>query len=80
VYHPVNQDDWQLLAHAMASDFTVAWQFLLNRTIGLRIKLHAQAGVIVLITIISSIFQQEKNQKSELWLQNFPKREIGGDH
>jgi hypothetical protein len=24
---PVNRDDRQLLAHAMASDFTVAWQF-----------------------------------------------------
>jgi hypothetical protein len=27
VHHPVNWDDRQLLAHAMASDFTVAWQF-----------------------------------------------------
>jgi hypothetical protein len=27
VHHPVNQDDRQLLAHAMASDFSVAWQF-----------------------------------------------------
>jgi hypothetical protein len=25
--HPVNRDDWHLLAHAMASDFIVAWQF-----------------------------------------------------
>jgi hypothetical protein len=25
--HPVNQDDRQLHAHVMASDFTVAWQF-----------------------------------------------------
>jgi hypothetical protein len=27
VHHPVNQDDWHLLAHAMASDFTVACQY-----------------------------------------------------
>jgi hypothetical protein len=42
--HLVNWDDWHLLAHAMASDFSVAWQCLSKRTIGfsLRIKLHAQ--------------------------------------
>jgi hypothetical protein len=28
VYHPLNQDGQHLLAHAMASDFTVAWQFI----------------------------------------------------
>jgi hypothetical protein len=33
VHHPVNQDDQHLLAHAMASDFTVAWQFFSKRTI-----------------------------------------------
>jgi hypothetical protein len=27
-HHPVNRDDWHLLAHAMTSDFSVAWQFL----------------------------------------------------
>jgi hypothetical protein len=27
VHHPVNLVDWHLLAHAMAFDFTVAWQF-----------------------------------------------------
>jgi hypothetical protein len=26
-HHPVNQDDRHLLAHAMASDLTVTWQF-----------------------------------------------------
>jgi hypothetical protein len=26
-HHPVNQDDWHLLAHAMASDFSIIWQF-----------------------------------------------------
>jgi hypothetical protein len=26
VHHPVNRDDRHLLAHAMASDFSVAWQ------------------------------------------------------
>jgi hypothetical protein len=43
VHHLVNQDDWQLLAHAMASDFSVAWQCLSKITIGflLWIKLHA---------------------------------------
>jgi hypothetical protein len=33
VHHPVNRDDWHLLARAMASDFTVAWQFFSKRTI-----------------------------------------------
>jgi hypothetical protein len=28
--HPVNRDDWHLLAHAMASDFTVAWQTIIG--------------------------------------------------
>jgi hypothetical protein len=39
----VNRDDRHLLAHAMASDFSVAWQCLSKRIIGflLRIKLHA---------------------------------------
>jgi hypothetical protein len=43
VHHLVNWDDRHLLAHAMASDFSVAWQCLSKRTIGflLRIKLHA---------------------------------------
>jgi hypothetical protein len=27
VHHPVNRDDRHLLAHAMASDFTVTWQY-----------------------------------------------------
>jgi hypothetical protein len=27
VSHHVNWDDWHLLAHAMASDLSVAWQF-----------------------------------------------------
>jgi hypothetical protein len=41
VHQPVNRDVQHLLAHAMASDFSVAWQFLSKRTIGfsLRIKL-----------------------------------------
>jgi hypothetical protein len=34
VHHLVNQDDLQLLAHAMTSDFSVAWQCLSKRTIG----------------------------------------------
>jgi hypothetical protein len=34
VHHLVNQDDRHLLAHAMASDFSVAWQCLSKRTIG----------------------------------------------
>jgi hypothetical protein len=40
VHKHVNQDDQHLLAHAMASDFSVAWQCLSKRTIGfsLRIK------------------------------------------
>jgi hypothetical protein len=27
VHHPVNQNDWQILAYAMASGLTIAWQF-----------------------------------------------------
>jgi hypothetical protein len=27
VHHPVNRDDQHLLAHALASDFTVTWQY-----------------------------------------------------
>jgi hypothetical protein len=34
VHHLVNQDNRQLLAHAMASDFSVAWKCLSKRTIG----------------------------------------------
>jgi hypothetical protein len=43
VHHPVNCDDQDLLARAMASDFSVAWQCFSKRTIGflLRIKLYA---------------------------------------
>jgi hypothetical protein len=43
VHHLVNQDGQQLLAHAMASDFSVTWLCRLKRTIGfsLRIKLYA---------------------------------------
>jgi hypothetical protein len=33
IHHPVNRDDPHLLAHAMASDFSVTWQFLSKRTI-----------------------------------------------
>jgi hypothetical protein len=33
VHHLVNRNDWHLLAHAMASDFLVAWQCLSKRTI-----------------------------------------------
>jgi hypothetical protein len=34
VHQIVNRDDWHLLAHAMASDFSVAWLCLSKRTIG----------------------------------------------
>jgi hypothetical protein len=47
VHHPVNQDDRHLLAHAMASDFTVAWQYSQREQwfcFLLRIKLDAFAG------------------------------------
>jgi hypothetical protein len=32
VHHPVNRDDLHPFAHAIASDFTVAWQFFSRRT------------------------------------------------
>jgi hypothetical protein len=58
IHHPVNQDDRHLLAHAMASDFTVTWQFISKRTIDslLQIELHAliQLGVSPSATIFSS--------------------------
>jgi hypothetical protein len=49
VHHLINRDDRHLLAHAMASDFSVAWQCLSKRTIGflLRIKLHARTRVFL---------------------------------
>jgi hypothetical protein len=34
VHHLVNRDDRHLLAHALASDFSAAWQCLSKRTIG----------------------------------------------
>jgi hypothetical protein len=48
VHRLVNRDDRHLLAHAMSSDFSVAWQCLSKRTIGfsLQIKLHAIAEKI----------------------------------
>jgi hypothetical protein len=51
VHHLVNRYDRHLLAHAMASDFSVAWQCLSKRTIvfSLQIKLHAQLGASVII-------------------------------
>jgi hypothetical protein len=39
VNHPVNREDQHLLAHAMASDFSVTWQFLSNRAIGLSLQI-----------------------------------------
>jgi hypothetical protein len=43
VHHPVNQDDWHLLTHTMASDFTVACQYSQRILLFflLRIKLNA---------------------------------------
>jgi hypothetical protein len=40
VRHTVNWDDRHLLAHAMASDFKVAWQYSQREQL-LRIKLNA---------------------------------------
>jgi hypothetical protein len=43
VHRLVNWDDRQLLAHAMASDFSVIWQCLSKRTFFLLwIKLHTR--------------------------------------
>jgi hypothetical protein len=47
VHHPGNQDDRQLLACAMASDFTVAWQFAME--------------IIVLLSEKNSISSAEKS-------------------
>jgi hypothetical protein len=43
VLHPVNRDNWHLLANEMASDFTVASQYSQREQLvcSLRIKLHA---------------------------------------
>jgi hypothetical protein len=40
VRNPANWNDRHLLAHAMASDFPVAWQFYQREQFLLRIKLH----------------------------------------
>jgi hypothetical protein len=56
VHHLVNLDDRQILAHAMASDFSVARQCLSKRTIGvsLRIKLHALSDYFVYICMVET--------------------------
>jgi hypothetical protein len=43
---PFNQDDWQLLAHAMASDLSVAWQCSQREQLvfSLHTKLHTLIG------------------------------------
>jgi hypothetical protein len=41
VHSIVNRDDRHLLAHATASDFSVAWQCLSKRTIDFLAKIHA---------------------------------------
>jgi hypothetical protein len=43
VHHPINPDDRHLLTHAMASDFSVTWQFsqIKHLFLLLWIKLHA---------------------------------------
>jgi hypothetical protein len=43
VHRHVNQDDRHLLENAMASDFSVAWQFLSKNTILLRPDLIPRA-------------------------------------
>jgi hypothetical protein len=50
IHQLVKRDDRHLLAHAMASDFSVAWQFLSKRTIGflLQIILHTQYAAHIL--------------------------------
>jgi hypothetical protein len=52
VHHLVNWDDRQLLALAMTSDFSVAWQCLSKRTSGfsLQIKLHARPDDLKCLT------------------------------
>jgi hypothetical protein len=40
IHHLVNRDDRHLLTHAMATDFSVAWQFLSKRSIGALIFFH----------------------------------------
>jgi hypothetical protein len=47
VYHPVNRDDRHLLAHAMASGFTVAWYYSQREQLVLllQIKLYAHGSI-----------------------------------
>jgi hypothetical protein len=40
VHHPANRDDRHVLAHAMASDFSVARQFLSKRIIGFSLGIN----------------------------------------
>jgi hypothetical protein len=60
VHLPVNWDDWHLLAHAMASDFSVAWKFLSKTTIGFwsQIKLHACRGYFFAMSPDLSVTRQ----------------------
>jgi hypothetical protein len=54
-HHPVNWDDWYLLAHAMASDITVTWQFSQREHLlfSLRFKLHALDKIYLKIHVCS---------------------------
>jgi hypothetical protein len=62
--HTVNQDDRLLLARAMASDFSVAWQFSQIEHFLLRIKLHAliRLGVsLPLFDIVRKVLLTQRN-------------------
>jgi hypothetical protein len=68
VHHPVNRNVRHLLARAMASDFSFAWQFLSKKTISflLWIKLHALIRLGVSPpSLIKTFFQFQE------WVQLF---------
>jgi hypothetical protein len=60
VQHPVNQDDRHLLAHAMASDLSVAWQFLSKRTIGFFVKDQTPRPLIFIIYLFILMMRKRK--------------------
>jgi hypothetical protein len=57
VHHPVSHDDRHLLAHAMASDFSVTWKCLSKRITGfsLWIKLHATPTLLTYLYVAKVI-------------------------
>jgi hypothetical protein len=67
VHHLVNWDDHQLLAHAMASDFSIAWQCLSKRTIGSFNELLPLTSIFNPIPLSQKEFSNQAHIKTLVW-------------